>query len=91
MQNLKKIAIEAHSASFKNKSALEKEQLCGCFYCQRIYSSSELKDEDFIPEDDGVCTAWCPYCGIDSVIGESQGYEITPELLAEMRRIWFDS
>ena len=30
-------------------------------------------------------------CGIDGVIGETQGYEITPALLAEMRKVWFDS
>ena len=30
-------------------------------------------------------------CGIDGVIGEAQGYAITPALLAEMRKVWFDS
>ena len=40
-------------------------------------------------ESDGSYTAWCPYCGIDSIIGEAEGYEITPELLAEMKKQWF--
>ncbi|WP_283119197.1 hypothetical protein [Neisseria elongata] len=44
---------------------------------------------DFLSEDDGQYTAWCPYCGIDSIIGENCGYEITPKLLAAMKDYWF--
>lgn len=84
-------ALEAHSGCIRNQTDLATEQTCGCFYCQRIYSSTELKDDNFIQESDGSHTALCPYCGIDSVIGETQGYEITPALLAEMRKEWFDS
>jgi hypothetical protein len=38
--------------------------------------------------DDGD-TALCPYCGIDSVIGESSGFPITDKFLKEMHQRWF--
>ena len=33
--------------------------------------------------------AICPYCGMDSVIGESSGYPITKEFLQKMQEHWF--
>lgn len=80
---------DAHQYCLRNGKMLKEEQICGCFHCQRIFLSSELKAEDFIPEEDGHDTVWCPYCGIDSVIGEKSGYPITAEWLAEMNRYWF--
>jgi hypothetical protein len=34
-------------------------------------------------------TALCPRCGIDSVIGDRAGFELSPEFLSEMNRYWF--
>lgn len=31
----------------------------------------------------------CPYCGIDSVLGDQSGFPITKELLIRMRWHWF--
>ena len=78
-------AIAAHPFSFKNKAYLLPPQRCGCFSCLAIFRSTELEENDFVPEDNGQYTACCPYCGIDSVIGENCGYTITPELLATMK------
>ena len=36
-------------------------------------------------------TAICPYCGVDSVIGESSGFPISKEFLQAMRRRWFEN
>ena len=82
-------AIAAHQFSFKNKAYLLPPQRCGCFSCLAIFRSTELEEGDFVPEDDGQFTACCPYCGIDSIIGENCGYAITPELLAAMQDYWF--
>ena len=82
-------AIAAHPFSFKNKAYLLPPQRCGCFSCLTIFRSTELEEGDFVPENDGQYTACCPYCGIDSVIGENCGYTITPELLATMKDYWF--
>src|SRR5262245_37274288 len=37
----------------------------------------------------GQQTAVCPECGIDSVIGNASGFEITEAFLEEMRAAWF--
>ncbi len=40
-------------------------------------------------EYDDNLTAFCPFCGVDSVIGESSGYPITKEFLEKMKEWWF--
>ena len=77
--------IAAHKFSMNNRSALMSDNLCGCFYCMRIFSPSEINEwiED-ISE-----TALCPYCGIDSIIGESSKYPIIEEFLSKMNQYWF--
>ena len=78
--------IQAHKYSFANKSILEKEKLCGCFYCLEIFSPKEIKEWW---KDGPGWTAVCPYCGIDSIIGESIAYPLTKELLEKMHQAWF--
>jgi len=70
--------------------ALKKDKVCGCFYCLRIFSPSEI--EYWLIDDNGsdrYGTAICPYCDIDSVIGESSGFPITKEFLEGMHKKWF--
>lgn len=69
--------IEAHKYSDNHKKQLRKDKKCGCFYCLTIFSPMEIKE--WVEDISG--TAICPYCGIDSVIGESSGYPITKEFL----------
>jgi len=57
---------------------------CGCFYCMKTFLSAEIEEWT-----DNEQTAFCPRCGIDSVIGSKSGYLITPEFLEEMNRYWF--
>jgi acetone carboxylase gamma subunit len=60
------------------------------FYCLEIYSPSEINEWIVADNDcDRYGTAICPYCGIDSVIGESSGYPITKDFLTKMNRYWF--
>ena len=69
-----------------NRTDLEGDNICGCFYCLEIFSPKEIYEwccES--ARGDGV-TALCPHCGIDSVIGESSGYPITKETLKAMNR-----
>lgn len=88
-EKLNTAVIDAHRFAIRNQNYLEQAQRCSCFHCLTIFNSSDLTEEDFIPEDDGQGTAWCPHCGIDSIIGEESGYEITPELLQTMKDFWF--
>lgn len=77
--------IAAHSFSINNEPMLRRDKRCGCFYCLRVFDSSEIAE--WIEDKSG--TALCPHCGIDSVIGESSGYPLTREFLQQMNRYWF--
>jgi len=78
--------VKAHRFSADHRAQLQaREQACGCFYCKAIFRSTEIRD--WIEDKAG--TAVCPHCGIDSVIGESSGFPITPEFLERMHRYWF--
>ena len=89
--------VAAHKHSSQNKAELLASEVCGCFFCERIFAPSEidmwrsdcLSDEEISPLDDVEDTAFCPYCAIDSVIGSKSGYPINPEFLAQMKAIWF--
>lgn len=85
--------IEAHKFSNNHMEQLKKDKLCGCFNCLRIYSPSEIEEWLISEDENNLCdrygTAICPYCYIDSVIGESSGYPITKEFLAKMKEAWF--
>ena len=74
--------ISAHNFSTNHKAELIKDKKCGCFYCLEIFEPSEINQ--WLKE-----TALCPYCGIDSVIGESSGYPVTKDFLKEMQEYWF--
>jgi hypothetical protein len=78
--------VLAHKFSIRHKPALMGDEICGCFYCVRIFSPMEIVDwmddgEDF--------TAYCPYCRIDSVIGKYSGFPIEKEFLQAMNLYWF--
>lgn len=75
----------AHAYSVDHKPELEKDKVCGCFYCCKIFNPIDIKE--WVEDTRG--TALCPYCGIDSVIGESSGFPITEEFLNEMHKRWF--
>lgn len=77
--------LKAHKFSYQNKIQLEKDSVCGCFQCLEIYHPNEIKS--WI--DDSPETAECPYCYIDSVIGESSGFPITKEFLKKMNKQFF--
>ena len=34
-------------------------------------------------------TAICPYCGIDAVLADASGVEVSPEFLHKMHKAWF--
>lgn len=75
----------AHDASFRNRAQIERSKQCGCFSCCRIFPASEVTDY-VSPEEP---TAICPYCHIDSVIGDASGYPVTEEFMKEMNKRWF--
>lgn len=74
----------AHKRSFRNKSCIETSVLVGCFYCKRIYAATHVLE--WVRTDE---TALCPKCGIDAVIGDAAGIDLTPEFLKAMHEYWF--
>lgn len=80
----------AHDFCVNHKPELEQDKICGCFFCKKIFQPSEIKE--WIIADTPVDwrgTAVCPYCDVDSVIGESSGYPITRKFLFAMNKYWF--
>ncbi len=85
-KNPDKKVLEAHQHCTNQKEALQIPQKCGCFYCLRVFDSKSVTDWIITEKEE---KAVCPHCGIDSVIGESSGYSITPEFLRQMHDYWF--
>lgn len=89
MQIEKTDYIKAHKFSNNNMITLKNDKKCGCFNCLKIFAPEEISE--WI-RDENPCdkegTAVCPYCGCDSVIGESSGFKITVELLKTMNEYW---
>ncbi len=76
---------QAHKHSSNNKEEILKSKVCGCFYCREMFDPKEIKN--WIKDEKG--TAQCPYCFIDSVIGDASGIPITRAFLEEMHKEWF--
>jgi len=74
----------AHTFSANHRQQIEASDLCGCFYCVKVFAPDEIQEW----VDDGG-TALCPKCGVDSVIGTRSGAPITREFLMRMREVWF--
>lgn len=74
----------AHGHSSNHREEIERSELCGCFYCEKVFSPAEIGE--WI---DGGKTAMCPRCGIDSVIGSASGFQLTKEFLHGMCDYWF--
>lgn len=84
-------ACRAHMFSKSHKPELEKDRICGCFCCGKVFSPSEITEWIIMDNHcDRLGTAVCPHCGVDSVIGESSGYPITEDFMRAMNKIWFD-
>ncbi|WP_425146200.1 hypothetical protein [Deinococcus sp.] len=67
-----------------NGMILGRTRSCGCFYCLKLYKTSEILE--WI-ESEG--TAVCPHCGIDSVIPDVPLYRLDLPLLEELHAHFF--
>ena len=75
----------AHAFCSNHQEQILKDRVCGCFYCLEIFDPALIKN--WIADRKG--TAVCPFCGVDAILGESSGFPITKEFLAEMKQYWF--
>lgn len=74
-----------HSHSSYNVEEIKASTTCCCFYCKKKMRASEVVS--FV---DKGHTALCPYCGIDSVLGDASDIPITPALIGQMHDFWFE-
>ena len=82
---------EAHKHSAWHRKETLNSEKCGCFYCKKVFPSTDIKE--WIDEDDGGIgqTVVCPECGVDSVLGDKSGFPLTAEFLSDMHEFWFDN
>ncbi len=55
---------EAHKYSSNHREAIMKSTLCGCFYCLELFTPDKITE--WVNDN---TLAICPFCGIDSVLG----------------------
>jgi hypothetical protein len=79
----------AHKHSIDHRAEVLSSTLCGCFYCCARFPPSDIVE--WVDDNRGGegQTALCPKCGIDSVIGDRSGFDISDELLSAMKAHWF--
>ena len=75
-----------HSHTIRNRREIYQSQYCHCISCIRSYPSPIVMN--FIKDGEGE-TAFCPYCGIDAVIGDGCGLEIDQQILTTLNKRWF--
>ena len=76
----------AHKHCSRNKEAISKSTLCACFYCEQVYPAAAVEKYTY-PQD-----ALCPKCGIDSVLADADGEELTEaRFLKAMYEHWFEA
>ena len=75
----------AHNLSFRSRHFIESSNVCGCFYCLKVFHPGEI--EEWV--DKGGTTALCPKCGIDSVLPDNCGVPLSREFLVQMHNRYF--
>lgn len=84
----------AHRHSIHNQTEIELSELCGCFYCLRIFHKNEIREwTDWAshskPHPTHNLTAICPFCFVDSLIGDKSGFPLNKTFLEKMKNKWF--
>ena len=81
---------EARRHSSSNYKEISRAILCGCYGCETVFLSDEVKDwiglDRYSTQN---VTAVCPFCGRKAVIAQDSSYPLKKEFLHEMRRCWY--
>ena len=81
--------LAAHDLSSNHRAEVLASVRCGCFCCCANFRPDEIlawTDED---KDGQEQTAICPRCGIDAVIGDKSGVDVSYDFLVRMNEYWF--
>lgn len=71
--------------SLKNRTLVEQSTSAGCFHCCKIFPITEITKYT----DQGK-TCLCPFCEIDSVVGDRCGFVLDEETLKKAHQYWFN-
>lgn len=79
-------ALEAQryrAAAFANRESISKSSTCVCYHCLCRFSANAVDNwiEDI--KDD---TAICPACGIDSVLGDATGLDLSDAVILQVSK-----
>ena len=75
-----------HIYSSENKSDVAESKNCGCFFCIKIFDSTQVCA--YI-NDKGGQTALCPHCSVDAILPDNK-VDLSIGLLEDMYRVWFE-
>ena len=81
---LRKVLKKAHDHTIYNREEIEKSGTVYCISCQESMAPSEITE--FV--DEGR-TGLCPHCGMDALIGEACGIQLTDTLLKRLHKKYF--
>jgi uncharacterized protein len=73
----------ANERSYENRLAIAASSVCGCFHCAAIFQPGGVTEWV-----DGGQTALCPFCHVDTVLGDAS-MDISSERLWALRGRWF--
>lgn len=75
---------QTHDFCYKHRESVLSSDLCGCFYCCKIFKPDQIKE--WVDQDE---TALCPHCCIDSVLGHNDVSDLSEDFLRKMHAYWF--
>jgi hypothetical protein len=78
-----------HQFASNHRFDVLNSQICNCFHCLAQFTPSRIEEWIDENENDVGQTALCPFCGIDSVIGD-KSIVLSKEFICEMEKFWFN-
>ncbi len=81
--------IRAQRCSINNRDDLMRSVSCGCYSCESILLANSITDWKL--EEDGGMTAICPFCGKETIVGDSSVYPMKKIFLQEMKEFWTEN
>ena len=84
-----------HRYSSKHRELVTRSERAACFSCGAFFSPAEIERWVDGPQENDTelergMTALCPRCGIDAVLPSAAPIDLSPTLIAEMHRFWFE-
>lgn len=70
--------------AMKNRQIIQQSVNAGCFKCLKIFPVSEIKQYT-----DNDQTVICPYCDVDSVVGDMCGFKLSESILKTAHDFWY--